>query len=51
MCIDAISLEKTHENCEEALGLKKGSLLLGVALGKPTPNYTLPEKEIKTKVS
>ena len=51
MCIGAISQEKTHEKCEEALGLKKGSLLLGVALGKPTPNYTLPEKEIKTKVS
>ena len=51
MCIGALSQPNTHKKCEEALGIKDGSLLLAVALGKPTPNYTLHEKEIKTKVS
>ena len=51
MCIGAISQPETHKKCEEVFGLKDGSLLLGVALGKPTPDYTLNEKEIKTKVS
>jgi hypothetical protein len=41
----------TQDKCEELFGLKKGSLLLGVALGKPKGELKLHEKDIKSKVS
>ena len=35
MCLGVVAMKCTQEKCEELFGLKKGSLLLGVALGKP----------------
>ena len=35
MCLGVVATKYTQEKCEELFGLKKGSLLLGVALGKP----------------
>ena len=51
MCIGAIAHKTSSEKCEKVFGLKKGSLLLGVAIGKPSPNVTFPPKEIVTKIS
>ena len=50
MCLGVIATKYTQEKCEELFGLKKGSLLLGVALGKPKGQLTFPEKKIQCKV-
>ena len=50
MCLGVIAREYTQEKCEELFGLKKGSLLLGVSLGKPKGEPTFPEKKILCKV-
>ena len=50
MCLGVVGLESTHKKIEEALGLKN-NIVLGVALGKPSPNLEIRKKEIKTKVS
>ena len=44
-------MKETQEKCEELFGLKKGSLLLGVAIGKPKGKIELKKKVIKSKVS
>ena len=51
MCLGVIATKYTQEKCEELFGLKKGSLILGVALGKPKSEPTFPEKKIQCKVS
>ena len=51
MCLGVIATKDTQEKCEELFGLKKGSLLLGVALGKPKGELKLHERKIKCKVS
>jgi nitroreductase len=51
MCLGVVALNCTQDKCEELFGLKKGSLLLGVALGKPKGELKLHEKDIKSKVS
>ena len=51
MCLGVVALNSTQDKCEELFGLKKGSLLLGVALGKPKGELKLHEKDIKSKVS
>ena len=51
MCLGVIAMEATQAKCEELFGLKKDSLLLGVALGKPKGEIKLHEKDIKCKVS
>ena len=51
MCLGVIATKDTQEKCEELFGLKKGSLLLGVALGKPKGELKLHERQIKCKVS
>ena len=47
MCLGIVANEK----CEELFGLKKGSLVLGVAIGKPKGKIELKPKVIKSKVS
>ena len=51
MCFGVIALKTTQAKCEELFGLKKGSLLVGIALGKPIGELKLHEKQIKCKVS
>ena len=51
MCLGVIAMNTTQDKCEELFGLKKGSLLLGVALGKPKGELKLHERKIKCKVS
>ena len=51
MCLGVVAMKCTQDKCEELFGLKKGSLLLGVALGKPKGELKLHEKDIKSKVS
>ena len=51
MCLGVVAMNCTQDKCEELFGLKKGSLLLGVALGKPKGELKLHEKDIKSKVS
>ena len=51
MCLGVVAMETTQAKCEELFGLKKDSLLLGVALGKPKGDIKLHEKKIKCKVS
>ena len=51
MCLGVVAMKCTQDKCEELFGLKKGSLLLGVALGKPKEELKLHEKDIKSKVS
>ena len=51
MCLGVIATKYTQEKCEKLFGLKKGSLILGVALGKPKGQPTFPEKKIQCKVS
>ena len=51
MCFGVIALETTQAKCEELFGLKKGSLLAGIALGKPIGELKLHERKIKCKVS
>ena len=51
MCLGVVVMGKAKNQIEELLGLKKDSLVLGVALGKPLGKPTLPKKEIKCKVS
>ena len=51
MCLGVVAMACTQDKCEELFGLKKGSLILGVALGKPKGELKLHEKDIKCKVS
>ena len=51
MCLGVVATKDTQEKCEELFGLKKGSLLLGVALGKPKGKSELRERVTKCKVS
>jgi nitroreductase len=51
MCFGVIALKTTQDKCEEIFGLKKGSLLVGIALGKPIGELKLHERHIKCKVS
>ncbi len=51
MCLGVVAMGCTQDKCEELFGLKKGSLILGVALGKPKGELKLHEKDIKCKVS
>ena len=51
MCLGVVGLDCTHEKCEELLGLKKGSIIVAVALGKPIGELKLHEKKIKSKVT
>jgi nitroreductase len=51
MCLGVVAMKCSQDKCEELFGLKKGSLLLGVALGKPKGELKLHEKDIKSKVS
>ncbi len=51
MCLGVVALGCTQAKCEELFGLKKGSLLLGVALGKPKGEIKVPERKIKCNVS
>ena len=51
MCLGVIAMKTTQDKCEELFGLKKGSLLLGVALGKPKGELKFHEKKVKCKVS
>ena len=51
MCLGVVATKYTQEKCEELFGLKKGSLLLGVALGKPKGKSELRERVTKCKVS
>ena len=44
-------MKTTQDKCEELFGLKNGSLLFGVALGKPKGELKLHEKQVKCKVS
>ena len=47
MCLGIVA----HEKCDEFFGLKKGSILVGVAIGKPLGKIELNPKVIKSKVS
>ena len=51
MFFGVIALKSTQAKCEEIFGLKKGSLLVGIALGKPLGELKLKERHIKSKVS
>ena len=51
MCLGIVAMDNTREKCEELFGLKKDSLILGVALGKLRPGFKLHEKVIKSKVT
>ena len=51
MCLGVVAMDCTREKCEELFGLSKGSMILGVALGKPRGELKLHEKVIKSKVS
>ena len=51
MCLGVVAMKNTQEPCEKLFGLPKGSLLLGVALGKPKGELKLHEKDIKSKVT
>ena len=51
MCLGVVAMKETQEKCEELFGLKKGSLVLGVAIGKPLGKIQLNEKVIKSKVT
>ena len=51
MCLGVVAMDCTQAKCEELFGLKKGSLVLGVALGKPKGEIKLRERKIKNKVS
>ena len=50
VCIGLVGLECCQEKVDELLGLKKGSSIVSVALGKPRGELKLKEKEIKSKV-
>ena len=51
MCLGVVAMKETQEKCEELFGLKKGSLVLGLAIGKPKGKIELKAKVIKSKVS
>ena len=51
MCLGVVAMKETQEKCEQLFELKKGSLVLGVAIGKPKGKIELKEKVIKSKVS
>ena len=51
MCLGGLGMENISDKCEELFGLKKGSLVMGVALGKPSSTPIFPKKEIKCKVT
>ena len=51
MCLGVVAMGKAKNEIEELLGLKKDSIVLGVALGKPLGKLTFPKKEIKCKVT
>ena len=51
MCLGIVAMDNTRGKCEELFGLKKDSLILGVALGKLRPGFKLHEKVIKSKVT
>lgn len=50
MCIGSLLWGKPND-VEEVLGIKKDSLLMAVAFGKPKPNLLLPPKEIIAKAT
>ena len=50
LCIGLVGLECCQEKVDELLGLKKGSSIVAVALGKPRGEIKLKEKVIKSKV-
>ena len=50
MCMGVVAMDCTQEKCDELFGLKKGSLIVAVALGKPRGEIKLHEKVIKSKV-
>ena len=51
MCLGVIATECTQSKCEKVCGLNKGSLILGIAIGKSKGEIKLYDKEIKCKVS
>ena len=51
MCLGVVAMKETQEKCEQLFELKKGSLVLGVDIGKPKGKIELKEKVIKSKVS
>ena len=51
MCMGVVAMDCTHEKCEELFGLKKGQMIVAVALGKPRGEIKLHEKVIKSKVT
>ena len=51
MCLGVVAMPTSQAKCEELFGLKKGSLLLGVALGKPKGEIKVHERKIKCQVS
>ena len=51
MCLGVVAMKETQEKCEQLFELKKGSLVLGVAIGKPKGKIELKEKVIRSKVS
>ena len=51
MCLGVLVMGASRAKIEGLFGLKEGSLVLGVALGKPSSPPTFPKKEIKCKVS
>ena len=50
MCLGVVEIKDTQEKLQELFGIKKNSLLLGVALGKPKEKSELYERVIKCKV-
>ena len=50
MCIGVIAMEDTRQANEELFGLKKGSLVLGLCLGKKLDTFIPGKKEIKSKI-
>ena len=51
MCLGVVAMDCTRDKCEELFGVKKGGMILGVALGKPRGELKLHEKKIKSKVT
>ena len=51
MCLGVVAMKETQEKCEQLFELKKSSLVLGVAIGKPKGKIELKPKVIKSKVS
>ena len=50
MCLGVITTECTQAKCEKIFWLKKGSLILGIAIGNSKGEIKLYDKEIKCKV-